>query len=277
MDVNDRFLRKITVGQGPEEKGMTRETGFDISVASEIMAVLALTTSLSDMRERLGRMVIGNSKSGEPITADDLGLGGALTVLMKDAINPTLMQTLEGTPVLVHAGPFANIAHGNSSIVADKIALKLVGEGGYVVTEAGFGADIGAEKFMNIKCRYSGLTSQCAVIVATVRALKMHGGGPEVVAGRPLDRAYVAENVGLVEAGCVNLGRHVASMRAYGVNVVVAVNAFASDTEAELGAVKRASMEAGAFDAVLCRHHALGGQGAVGENVDKTSVLLLMV
>ncbi|CAG7868087.1 unnamed protein product [Brassica rapa] len=263
MDVNDRFLRKITVGQGPEEKGMTRETGFDISVASEIMAVLALTTSLGDMRERLGKMVIGNSKAGEPITADDLGVGGALTVLMKDAIHPTLMQTLEGTPVLVHAGPFANIAHGNSSIVADKIALKLVGPGGFVVTEAGFGSDIGTEKFMNIKCRYSGLTPQCAIVVATVRALKMHGGGPDVVAGRPLDRAYVSEKVSLVEAGCVNLAKHIANTKAYGVNVVVAVNMFSTDSEAELNAVRKFSMEAGAFDAVICSHHAHGGKGAV--------------
>nr|CAD1827225.1 unnamed protein product [Ananas comosus var. bracteatus] len=263
MDVNDRFLRKITVGQGPEEKGMVRETGFDISVASEIMAVLALTTSLADMRERLGRMVIGNSKAGEPITADDLGLGGALTVLMKDAINPTLMQTLEGTSVLVHAGPFANIAHGNSSIVADKIALKLVGKSGFVVTEAGFGADIGTEKFMNIKCRYSGLVPQCAVIVATIRALKMHGGGPEVVAGKPLDHAYLAENVTLVEAGCVNLARHIANTKAYGVNVVVAINKFASDTEAEMSVVRTAALAAGAFDAVVCTHHAHGGKGAV--------------
>ncbi|KAK4780632.1 hypothetical protein SAY87_016738 [Trapa incisa] len=263
MDVNDRFLRKITVGQGSEEKGMTRETGFDISVASEIMAVLALTTSLADMRERLGKMVIGNSKAGDPVTADDLGVGGALTVLMKDAINPTLMQTLEGTPVLVHAGPFANIAHGNSSIVADKIALKLVGSGGFVVTEAGFGADIGTEKFFNIKCRYSGLTPQCAVIVATIRALKMHGGGPEVVAGKPLDPAYVTENVGLVEAGCMNMARHISNTKAYGVNVVVAVNMFSTDTEAELNAVKTAAMAAGAFDAVICTHHAHGGKGAV--------------
>ncbi|KAM0000014.1 putative formate--tetrahydrofolate ligase [Helianthus debilis subsp. tardiflorus] len=263
MDVNDRFLRKITVGQGPDEKGMVRETGFDISVASEIMAVLALTTSLSNMRERLGKMVIGNSKSGDPITADDLGLGGALTVLMKDAINPTLMQTLEGTPVLVHAGPFANIAHGNSSIVADKIALKLVGPGGYVVTEAGFGSDIGTEKFMNIKCRYSGLKPQCAIIVATIRALKMHGGGPLVTAGKPLDRAYTTENVGLVEAGCVNLARHIENTKAYGVNVVVAVNKFATDTDAEIAAVKNAALAAGAFDAVLCTHHAHGGKGAV--------------
>ncbi|KAH6771353.1 10-formyltetrahydrofolate synthetase [Perilla frutescens var. hirtella] len=263
MDVNDRFLRKITIGQGPEEKGMVRETGFDISVASEIMAVLALTTSLSDMRERLGKMVIGNSKAGDPITADDLGVGGALTVLMKDAINPTLMQTLEGTPVLVHAGPFANIAHGNSSIVADKIALKLVGPGGYVVTEAGFGADIGTEKFMNIKCRYSDLKPHCAVIVATIRALKMHGGGPEVVAGKPLDRAYVTENVDLVEAGCINLARHISNTKAYGVNVVVAVNKFSTDSEAELNAVRSSALSAGAFDAVICTHHAHGGKGAV--------------
>ncbi|TMX03576.1 hypothetical protein EJD97_015766 [Solanum chilense] len=263
MDVNDRFLRKITVGQGPEEKGMVRETAFDISVASEIMAVLALTTSLADMRERLGKMVVGNSKAGDPVTADDLGVGGALTVLMKDAINPTLMQTLEGTPVLVHAGPFANIAHGNSSIVADKIALKLVGPGGFVVTEAGFGSDIGTEKFMNIKCRYSGLKPQCAIIVATVRALKMHGGGPQVTAGKPLDKAYVTENLGLVEAGCVNLARHISNTKAYGVNVVVAVNAFSTDTEAELNAVKNAALAAGAFDSVICTHHAHGGKGAV--------------
>ncbi|KAK9128549.1 hypothetical protein Syun_017346 [Stephania yunnanensis] len=263
MDVNDRFLRKITIGQGPDEKGMVRETGFDISVASEIMAVLALMTSLADMRERLGKMVIGNSKAGEPITADDLGVGGALTVLMKDAINPTLMQTLEGTPVLVHAGPFANIAHGNSSIVADKIALKLVGPGGFVVTEAGFGADIGTEKFMNIKCRYSGLTPQCAIIVATVRALKMHGGGPEVVAGKPLDHAYLTENMALVEVGCVNLAKHISNTRAYGVNVVVAVNMFSTDSEAELKAVRNASLAAGAFDAVICTHHAHGGKGAI--------------
>ncbi|XP_071705583.1 formate--tetrahydrofolate ligase-like isoform X2 [Rutidosis leptorrhynchoides] len=263
MDVNDRFLRKITVGQGPDEKGMVRETGFDISVASEIMAVLALTTSLTDMRERLGKMVIGNRKNGDPVTADDLGLGGALTVLMKDAINPTLMQTLEGTPVLVHAGPFANIAHGNSSIVTDKIALKLVGPGGYVVTEAGFGSDIGTEKFMNIKCRYSGLKPQCAIIVATIRALKMHGGGPLVTAGKPLDRAYTTENVGLVEAGYVNLARHIENTKAYGVNVVVAVNKFSTDTDAEIDAVKNAAIKAGAFDAVLCTHHAHGGKGAV--------------
>ncbi|XP_058774667.1 formate--tetrahydrofolate ligase [Vicia villosa] len=263
MDINDRFLRKISVGQGPDEKGMVRETAFDISVASEIMAVLALTTSLADMRERLGKMVIGNSKSGDPVTADDLGVGGALTVLMKDTINPTLMQTLEGTPVFVHAGPFANIAHGNSSIVADKIALKLVGPGGFVVTEAGFGADIGTEKFMNIKCRYSGLSPQCAIIVATIRALKMHGGGPAVTAGKPLDHAYLNENVALVEAGCINLARHIINSKVYGANVIVAINKFSTDTEAELNAVRKAALDAGAFDAVVCSHHAHGGKGAV--------------
>jgi formate--tetrahydrofolate ligase len=242
---------------------MTRETGFDIAVASEIMAVLALTTSLRDMRERLGNMVVATSRGGDAVTADDLCIGGALTVLMKDAINPTLMQTLEGTPVLVHAGPFANIAHGNSSIVADQIALKLVGPGGFVVTEAGFGADIGTEKFMNIKCRYSGLKPQCAVIVATVRALKMHGGGPEVVAGRPLDHAYKTENLELLRKGCVNMAKHIENTKLYGVNVVVAVNAFATDTADELAAVKEAAIAAGAFDAVVCTHFAHGGAGAV--------------
>lgn len=271
LDVNDRFLRKITVGQGPEEKGMTRETGFDIAVGSEIMAVLALTTSMADMRERLGNMVVGTSKGGDPVTADDLGIGGALTVLMKDAIHPTLMQTLEGTPVLVHAGPFANIAHGNSSVVADQIALKLVGREGFVVTEAGFGSDIGVEKFFNIKCRYSGLTPQCAVIVATVRALKMHGGGPAVVAGKPLDHTYKSENVELVRKGCCNLVKHIENTKTYGVNVVVAVNAFATDTEDELQAVRQAAIAAGASDAVICTHFAEGGAGAVelGKAVQK--------
>jgi formyltetrahydrofolate synthetase len=199
LDVCDRFLRGIVSGAGKAEN-FERNTGFDITVASEIMAVLALTTSMVDMREKLGAMVVGMSKAGDPVTADDLGVGGALCVLMKDAIMPTLMQTVEKTPVLVHAGPFANIAHGNSSIVADQIALKLCGEDGFCVTEAGFGADIGMEKFFNIKCRYSGLIPQCATIVATVRALKMHGGGPEVKAGAPLDHVYKEENLELVRA-----------------------------------------------------------------------------
>mmetsp|Transcript_23440 Transcript_23440/g.51458 ORF Transcript_23440/g.51458 Transcript_23440/m.51458 type:complete len:637 (+) Transcript_23440:214-2124(+) len=269
MDTNDRFLRSVTVGQGSEERGQERLTGFDITVASEIMAVLALSTDLADMRERLGRMVIGNSRAGEPVTADDLGVGGALTVLMKDAIMPTLMQTLEATPVLVHAGPFANIAHGNSSIIADQIALRLVGQDGFCVTEAGFGADIGMEKFMNIKCRASGLTPDCAVIVATVRALKMHGGGPPVVAGTPLHHDYKTENVGLVSAGCCNLERHIQNAKNFGIPVVVAVNQFATDTPAELEAVRSAAIAAGADAAVVCNHHGLGGAGAtdLGEAV----------
>eukprot|EP01023_Acetabularia_acetabulum_P005512 TRINITY_DN12255_c0_g1_i1.p1 TRINITY_DN12255_c0_g1~~TRINITY_DN12255_c0_g1_i1.p1 ORF type:complete len:728 (+),score=142.84 TRINITY_DN12255_c0_g1_i1:1109-3292(+) len=262
-DTNDRFMRSITIGQGQAEKGMTRETGFDIAVASEIMAVLALTTDLLDMRDRLGRMVIAMSKSGESITADDLGVGGALTVLMKDAIHPTLMQTLERTAVLVHAGPFANIAHGNSSIIADKIALKLVGKDGYCVTEAGFGADIGMEKFMNIKCRYSGLQPHAVVIVATVRALKMHGGGPKVVAGQPLASEYKEENIDLLKKGCCNLAKHIHNAKLYGIPVVVAVNQFATDTQAELETIKAAAEEAGAFKAVVCNHFAKAGEGAV--------------
>jgi formyltetrahydrofolate synthetase len=263
MDVNDRMLRGITVGQGKQEGGFNRTTGFDITVASEIMAILALTTGLADMRERLGRMVVGTSRSGEAITADDLGAGGALTVLMKDAIQPNLMQTLEGTPAFVHAGPFANIAHGNSSIVSDQIALKLVGPEGYVLTESGFGADIGMEKFFNIKCRYSGLIPNCVVLVATIRALKMHGGGPKVMAGQPLDRAYTEENLELVEKGCANLVAHIENARRFGIPVVVAINRFKDDTEAETEIVRRQALAAGAEDAVMSNHWAEGGKGSV--------------
>jgi methylenetetrahydrofolate dehydrogenase (NADP+)/methenyltetrahydrofolate cyclohydrolase/formyltetrahydrofolate synthetase len=260
MDVNDRMLRQITIGQGPEEKGATRTTGFDITVASEIMAILALTTSLEDMRARFGRMVFGTNRRGEPVTAEDLGVAGALTVLMKDAIMPNLMQTLEGTPAFVHAGPFANIAHGNSSIVADQIALKLAD---YVVTESGFGADIGMEKFMDIKCRYSGLTPDVVVLVATIRALKMHGGGPKVVAGRPLDKAYTDENLGLLEAGMPNMIRHIQNAKGFGVPVVVAVNSFATDTDAEIDLVRKYALEAGAEGAYKCTHWMDGGKGAI--------------
>uniref|UniRef100_A0A8D0PHB1 C-1-tetrahydrofolate synthase, cytoplasmic n=1 Tax=Sus scrofa TaxID=9823 RepID=A0A8D0PHB1_PIG len=263
LDTNDRFLRKITIGQAPTEKGHSRTAQFDISVASEIMAVLALTSSLEDMRERLSKMVVASSKKGEPISAEDLGVSGALTVLMKDAIKPNLMQTLEGTPVFVHAGPFANIAHGNSSIIADRIALKLVGPEGFVVTEAGFGADIGMEKFFNIKCRYSGLRPHVVVLVATVRALKMHGGGPTVTAGLPLPKAYIEENLELVEKGFSNLRKQIENAKMFGVPVVVAVNAFKTDTEAELDLVSRLAKEHGAFDAVKCTHWAEGGKGAL--------------
>lgn len=262
VDTNDRYLRGITVGRGKNEK-FQRETGYDITVASEIMAILALTTSLADMRERLGSMVIGQSKAGDAITADDLGAGGALTVLMKDAIMPNLMQTLEGTPALVHAGPFANIAHGNSSIVADQIALKLVGPDGYVLTESGFGADIGMEKFFNIKCRYSGLIPNAVVLVATIRALKMHGGGPKVVAGKPLDPAYTEENLELLEKGCVNMVVHIKNALRFGIPVVVAINRFKDDTENEVALVRKIALEAGAEDAVMSNHWAEGGQGSV--------------
>ncbi len=260
VDTSDRFLRGITVGQGDDEKGFERSTGYDITVASEIMAVLALTTSLKDMRERLGKMVVALSKSGEAITADDLGTAGALTVLMKDAIKPNLMQTLEGTPVFVHAGPFANIAHGNSSILADQIALKLAD---YVITESGFGADIGMEKFMDIKCRYSGLVPDVVVLVATVRALKMHGGGPKVVAGKPLDPAYTDENLDLLKAGLPNMVHHIKNARKFGVPVVVAVNSFMTDTPAELNLIHTEAIAAGADDALVCRHWSDGGAGAI--------------
>jgi methylenetetrahydrofolate dehydrogenase (NADP+) / methenyltetrahydrofolate cyclohydrolase / formyltetrahydrofolate synthetase len=263
VDTNDRFLREIEVGLGPEEKGKTRRTGYDITVASEIMAILALTTDLRDMRTRLGRMVIGTNRKGEAITAEDLGAAGALTVLMKDAIKPNLMQTLEGTPVFVHAGPFANIAHGQSSIIADRIALKLVGPEGYVITESGFGADIGMEKFFDIKCRYSGLIPQVVVLVATVRALKMHGGGPKVVAGKPLALEYTDENLDLLRKGLPNMIRHIQNALKFGVNVVVAVNSFATDTPAEVELIRQAALENGAMDAVVCTHWMDGGAGAL--------------
>ncbi|CAB4486814.1 FTHFS-domain-containing protein [Rhizophagus irregularis] len=275
IDTSDRFLRKITIGQSPTEKDQTRVTGFDIAVASECMAVLALSTSLADMRERLGRMVIASSfDRGEgikSITADDLGVGGALTVLMKDAIKPNLMQTLEGTPVFVHAGPFANIAHGNNSILADKIALKLVGveEGeeeekcGYVVTEAGFGADIGMEKFFNIKCRTSELVPDAVVLVATVRALKMHGGGPEVVPGKPLPEVYIKENLEMLKKGCENLVKHIQNAKMFGLPVIVAINHFITDSIAETELIRKKAIEAGANDAIPSSHWEFGGKGAL--------------
>ncbi len=261
IDTSDRFMRGITIGKGPEEAGFERETGFDITVASEIMAVLALTTSLADMRKRLGEIVVAVSKNGEAITTEDLGVAGAMTVLMRDAIKPNLMQTLEGTPVLVHAGPFANIAHGNSSILADMIGLKLAD---FVVTESGFGSDMGMEKFFDIKCRYSGLVPDVVVMVATVRALKMHGGGPKVVAGKPLDSAYTNENLELLQAGMGNLLHHIKIARKFGIPVVVAINMFATDTEAELQLIRKLAVEeGGAEDAIVCRHWELGGEGAV--------------
>jgi formyltetrahydrofolate synthetase len=255
------MLRGLNVGQGPEEKGFNLKTNFYISVASELMAILALSTSLTDMRARIGRVVIGLSRHGEPITTEDLGVAGALTVLMKDTIKPNLMQTLEGTPVLVHAGPFANIAHGNSSIIADMIALKLAD---YVVTESGFGSDMGMEKFFDIKCRYSGNIPNAVVLVATVRALKMHGGGPKVTAGTPLAPEYTEENLDLVRAGAENLLAHCRIAAKFGVPVVVAINRFPTDTQAELELVQKIAREEGKVsDAVICDHYAKGGAGAL--------------
>jgi methylenetetrahydrofolate dehydrogenase (NADP+) / methenyltetrahydrofolate cyclohydrolase / formyltetrahydrofolate synthetase len=260
IDINDRMLREIEVGLGPDEKGFEHRSGYDITVASEIMAVLALTTDLEDMRERFGKMVVATNKRGEAVTAEDLGVAGAVTVLMKDAIKPNLMQTLEGTAAFVHAGPFANIAHGNSSILADKIALKLAD---YVITESGFGADIGMEKFFDIKCRYSGLIPQVVVMVATVRALKMHGGGPKVVAGKPLAAEYTEENLDLLRKGLPNLERHIQNALKYGVNVVVAVNSFANDTPVEVELIRKSALEFGAMDAIVSTHWADGGKGAI--------------
>lgn len=272
LDVNDRHLRGITIGQAPTEKGHTRYTGFDISVASECMAVLALSKDLADMRERLGRMVVASNKRGEPVTCDDLGVGGALTALMKDAIKPNLMQTLEGTPVFVHAGPFANISIGASSVIADRLALKLAGteededaneRAGFVVTEAGFDFTMGGERFFNIKCRSSGLVPDVVVVVATVRALKVHGGGADITPGAPLPEEYRTENVELLRKGCVNLAKHIANARSFGVPVVVAINKFSTDTEAEVQCIREEAIKAGAEDAIPANHWAEGGAGAI--------------
>ena len=259
VDMNDVALRHIIVGLGGAKGGVPRETQFDITVASEVMAILALATSLKDLRKRLGRIQIGTTKKGKPVTADDLGAGGAMSVLMKDALMPNLMQRLDGGPAFVHAGPFANIAIGNNSIVSDQIALKL---GEYVVTEAGFGADIGAEKFMDIKCRESGLTPNAVVIVATIKALKMHGGAFEQKPGKKPPMAEIMKpNPAAVEIGCQNLMQHIENMRKFGVPVVVAINAFPYDTPEETEIVRAAAMRAGADSAVESKVHALGGEG----------------
>ncbi len=260
VDLNDRALRNVIVGLGEEQDGVPRQTGFDITVASEIMACLALTTSLQDLRKRLGRMIVAYDQDRKPVTAEDLKAAGAITVLLGDAIKPNLMQTLENTPALVHCGPFANIAHGNSSVLADLIAIKCTD---YLFTEAGFGADIGAEKFFDIKCRNSGLRPNAAVIVVTIRALKAHTGKYRIVPGRPLDAALLEENVSDVETGAANMIRHLQNLRKFGINPVVAINVFAQDTPKEIDAVKRIAIEAGAVGAAVARHWAEGGKGAV--------------
>ena len=258
VDVSDRVLRNIVVGLGGKTNGIPREASYDIAVASEVMAILAMTTGLQDMRERLGRIIIGTNSKGEPVTAEDLQCAGSMTVLMKDAIKPTLMQTVENTPVLVHAGPFANIAQGNNSVIEDQIALKLAD---YVVTESGFGADCGAEKFLNIKCRYSGLRPDAIVVVATIRALKSHSGKFNIVPGKPLDPGLTTEDLDAVQKGATNLQAHVENMKKYGVPVVVAINRFTHDTDKEVELVRKLAKEAGADEVALSEVWAKGGEG----------------
>ncbi len=259
LDVNDRSLRTIVSGLGSREDGTPRQTGFDITAASEVMAVLALATSLHDLRQRFGRIVVGYTDDGEPVTAEQLKAAGAMTVVMRDAIKPNLLQTLENTPVLVHAGPFGNIAHGNSSVVADLIGIHA---GEYLVTEAGFGSDMGAERFFNIKCRTSGLVPDAAVVVTTVRALKLHSGRHKVVAGRPLPPAMLEENPDEVHLGASNLLAHLAIVRRHGVTPVVAVNAFDDDHPSEHDAIREIAASAG-VRAAVCTHFSQGGKGAV--------------
>jgi formate--tetrahydrofolate ligase len=259
LDVNDRALRNIVIGMGVREDGVIRQSGFDITAASEVMAIVALATSLRDMRERLGRIVVGNTTDGHPITAEELKTAGAMAAILKDAIKPNLMQTVENTPALVHTGPFGNIAHGNSSVVADLIGIR---GGDVVVTEAGFGADMGAERFFNIKCRTSGLRPDAAVVVATVRALKVHSGRFEVRAGRPLPEELLAEDPDVVHEGAANLRKQLDNVRLHGVTPVVAINAFPTDHESEHRALREIAEEAG-VRAAVCTHFARGGKGAV--------------
>ncbi|MBI3747893.1 MAG: formate--tetrahydrofolate ligase [Chloroflexi bacterium] len=259
LDISDRALRHVVIGLGGREDGVPRETEFVITVASEVMAVLALATDLQDLRTRLGRIVLATTMDGAPVTAEHLGVAGAMTVLLRDALKPNLLQTLEGGPAFVHAGPFANIAHGNNSIIADRLALVT---NDIVCTEAGFGADMGAEKFFDIKCRASGLAPDAAVVVATVRALKMHGGVGRIVAGKPLDPALLEENVEAVRRGADNLAKQIENVRIFGVPAVVAINSFPTDTQGEVEAIREVSLAAGARDAVVATHFVDGGKGA---------------
>jgi formate--tetrahydrofolate ligase len=258
MDVNDRSLRNIVIGLGPKADGVTRQTGFDITAASEVMATLALTSSLTDLRKRLGRIVVGYTSAGSPVTAEELGTAGSMAVILREAIKPNLLQTMENTPVLVHTGPFGNIATGNSSVVADLIGIRT---GDFLVTEAGFGADMGAERFFNIKCRTSGLRPDAAVVVATVRALKAHSGKYKVVAGKPLPPDLLAENPDDVLAGAANLRKQLENVALHGVPPVVAINAFPTDHRSEHDAIRAVADEMGARSAV-CTHFAAGGRGA---------------
>ena len=259
VDISDRAVRRAVIGLGGRENGVPRETEWIITVGSEVMAILALATDLADLRTRLGRVILARTTDGTPVTAEDIGVAGAMTVLLVDAIKPNLLQTLEGGPAFVHCGPFGNIAHGNNSIIADRLAL-VTNE--IVCTEAGFGADMGAEKFFDIKCRASGLSPDAAVVVATVRALKMHGGVGTIVAGKPLDPALAEENVEAVRTGAANLAKQIENVRLFGIPAVVAINAFPTDTSAEVEAIREVALAAGAHSAVVATHFAEGGRGA---------------
>ena len=259
MDMNDRQLRFIVDGLGGKVNGTPREDGFDITVASEVMAIFCLATSISDLKERLSRIVCAYTYDGKPVTAGEIGAAGAMTALLKDALDPNLVQTLENNPAIIHGGPFANIAHGCNSVLATKLSLSLAD---YTITEAGFGADLGAEKFLDIKCRLAGLRPNAVVIVATVRALKSHGGAPVPVPGRPLPEEYRTENVGFVEAGCCNLLHHIKTVKRSGVSPVVCINAFVTDTKAEIAKVRELCEAAGARVA-LSTHWEHGGEGAL--------------
>ena len=259
VDISDRAVRKAVIGLGGRENGFPRETEWIITVGSEVMAILALATDLADLRARLGRIVLARTTDGKPVTADDIGVAGSMAVLLVDAIKPNLLQTLEGGPAFVHCGPFGNIAHGNNSILADRLALAT---NEIVCTEAGFGADMGAEKFFDIKCRASGLTPNAAVVVATVRALKMHGGVGRIVAGKPLDPALTEENVEACTSGAANLAKQIENVRLFGIPAVVAINSFPTDTAAEVEAIQEVAMASGAYAAVVATHFTDGGRGA---------------
>lgn len=266
VDVDDRALRKLTIGLGGKENGVPREASFDIVAASEVMAILALVdgedelSSLKDLRAKLGRIVVASTRAGAPVTADDLACAGSMAVLLKDAVKPNLLQTIENSPAFVHAGPFGNIAHGNNSILADKVALKM---NDYVITESGFGSDLGMEKFFDIKCRYSGLVPNAVVMVSTIRALKMHGGVGRVIAGRPLPDELVNENLPALEKGVANLVKHVENARLFGLPVLIALNHFPTDTNREIAFVEQVARDAGAEGAYLSDAYEKGGAGAI--------------
>lgn len=260
LDVSDRALRNVRIGLGGGANGVERDTGFDIAVASEIMAILALTSSLQDLRKRISRIVVALTKDGSPVTCEDLKVAGAMTVLLRDAIKPNLLQTIENTPCFVHAGPFANIAHGNNSVLADDMAIRLAD---FVVTESGFGADCGLEKFFDIKCRYSGLKPDAAVLVSSVRALKMHSGRCEVVAGRPLDKRLTEEDLNTVEDGCSNLEKQIENIKQFGVPCIVAINRFSTDTDREIDLIRKRALDNGAFDCVVSDLWRYGSKGGI--------------